>query len=214
MAWLWGDLGWAVLGGVIGVALAPFVRSLLVSETRSRVLISATALGVATAIVFGLLAWRIGPRAELLVDSCLAALCVPLAAIDLSEHRLPNKLLLPAYPVLLGLLGLAASYDRDATPILMALAGMSSLLVFYLAIALISGGGLGAGDVRLAGVLGLALGWRGWQTLIVGALLGLVYAGLAGLIMILLRRATCHTCVPLGPALIGGAFTALLILNP
>jgi leader peptidase (prepilin peptidase) / N-methyltransferase len=70
---------------------------------------------------------------------------------------------------------------------------------------------LGAADVRLAGLLGLALAWQGWDTLLVGAVLGLCYGALTGATMILLRRACRHTLIPLGPALIAGAFTALLV---
>jgi leader peptidase (prepilin peptidase) / N-methyltransferase len=72
-------------------------------------------------------------------------------------------------------------------------------------------GALGAADVRLAGLLGLALGWPGWTTVISGAMLGLLYGSLTGATMIVLRRATRHTHIPFGPALIAGAFTALLV---
>ncbi|MGH3574865.1 MAG: prepilin peptidase, partial [Pseudonocardiaceae bacterium] len=63
----------------------------------------------------------------------------------------------------------------------------------------------------LAGLLGFALGWRGWTTLIGGALLGLLYGSLTGATMIAMRRASGHTSIPFGPALISGAFTALLL---
>jgi leader peptidase (prepilin peptidase)/N-methyltransferase len=164
-----------------------------------------------TACLFGLLAWCVGVRPELLAYSALAAVGVPLAAIDVLEQRLPAKLLMPAYPIVAALLALAAILEHNATPILRSLAGMIFLLVFYLIIALAAPGALGAADIRLAGLLGLALGWPGWTTVIGGAMLGLLYGSLTGAIMIVLRRATRHTLIPLGPALIAGAFTALLV---
>ncbi len=92
-----------------------------------------------------------------------------------------------------------------------ALAAMTILITFYLVIALAARGALGAADIRLAGLLGLALGWPGWITLISGTLFGLLYGSLTGATMITLRRASHHTLIPFGPALIAGAFTALLL---
>jgi leader peptidase (prepilin peptidase) / N-methyltransferase len=87
---------------------------------------------------------------------------------------------------------------------------MIFLLVFYLIIGLTAPGALGAADIRLAGLLGLALGWPGWITVIGGALLGLLYRSITGAIVIVQRRATRHTLIPFGPASIARAFTALL----
>ena len=56
-----------------------------------------------------------------------------------------------------------------------------------------------------------ALAWRGWDTLLAGRVLGLLYGGLTGATMIVLRRASRHTLITMGPALITGAFTALLL---
>ena len=52
--------------------------------------------------------------------------------------------------------------------------------VIYLVIALAAPDSLGAADIRLAGLLGLALAWRGWTTLVAGTLLALLYASLTG----------------------------------
>jgi leader peptidase (prepilin peptidase)/N-methyltransferase len=164
-----------------------------------------------TACLFELLAWRVGVRPELLAYSALAAVCVPLAAIDVLERRLPAKLLMPAYPIVVALLALAAIAKHNGTALLRSLAGMIFVLVFYLIIALAAPGALGAADIRLAGLLGLVLGWPGWTTVIAGTLLGLLYGSLTSTTMIALRCATRHTLIPFGPALIAGAFTVLLL---
>jgi leader peptidase (prepilin peptidase) / N-methyltransferase len=202
---------WAALGALIGTALRQPARALLPVPRQAHPLIAAVTLASVTACLFGLLAWRVGVRPELLAYSALAAVGVPLAAIDVLEQRLPAKLLMPAYPIVAALFTLAAIADHNGTAILRSLAGMIFMLVFYLIIALAAPGALGAADIRLAGLLGFALGWRGWTTLIGGALLGLLYGGLTGATMIAMRRASRHTLIPFGPALIVGTFTALLL---
>lgn len=207
----WAVPFWAALGALIGTALRRPARALLSAPRQAHPLIAAVTLASITACLFGLLAWRVGVRPELLAYSALAAVGVPLAAIDVLEQRLPAKLLMPAYPIVAALFALAAIVEHNGTPILRSLAGMIFSLVFYLIIALAAPGALGAADIRLAGLLGLALGWPGWTTVIGGAMLGLLYGSLTGAIMIVLRRATRHTLIPFGPALIAGAFTALLV---
>ncbi len=78
-------------------------------------------------------------------------------------------------------------------------------------IALAARGSVGAADIRLAGLLGLALAWRGPTTLVAGTILALLYASLTGITLIILRRASRHTPIPFGPALIAGALTAVLL---
>lgn len=56
-----------------------------------------------------------------------------------------------------------------------------------------------AADIRLAGLLVLALGWPDWTTLISDTLLGLLYGSLTGATLIALRRASRHTLIPFGP---------------
>jgi leader peptidase (prepilin peptidase) / N-methyltransferase len=202
---------WALLGAGLGSAQHRGAQRLLALPTQSPALVAAVPLACATAVLFGLLAWRIELVPDLLAYSGLAVVCVPLAAIDLLERRLPTRLLLPAYPSLGILLGFAALVEGNTAAMLRSLAGMAILFVCYLLIALATHDGLGAADVRLAGLLGLALGWQGWNTLLLGAVLGLLYAGLTGAMMIAARRACWHSLIPLGPALIAGAFTALLL---
>lgn len=124
---------------------------------------------------------------------------------------MPARLLLPAYPTLVGLFGLAALAGHHGAAMLRALAGMALLFLFYLLIALAARDSVGAADIRLAGVLGLALTWRGWTTLVAGTILALLYASLTGATLIILRRASRHTPIPFGPALIAGALTAVLL---
>ena len=207
----WAVPFWAALGALIGAALRRPARALLPTPRQAHPLIAAVTLASITACLFGLLAWRVGVRPELLAYSALAAVCVPLAAIDVLEQRLPAKLLMPAYPIVAALLALAALMGHNGATMLRSIAAMTVLLAIYLTIAFAAPGALGAADIRLAGLLGLVLGWPGWTTVIVGTLFGLLYGSLTGATMIALRRATRHTPIPFGPALIAGAFTGLLV---
>jgi leader peptidase (prepilin peptidase)/N-methyltransferase len=88
---------------------------------------------------------------------------------------------------------------------------MLVLPAFCLALALIAPGGVGAGDVRLAGPAGWMMAWHGWASLAAGTLLGFLYASFVGLTLIILRRATRSTPVPFGPAIVAGALTAIIL---
>ncbi|MDQ1697873.1 MAG: leader peptidase (prepilin peptidase) / N-methyltransferase, partial [Frankiaceae bacterium] len=122
-----------------------------------------------TGVLFALLAWHFGSHPVLAAYLYLAAVGVALAMIDFDHHRLPDALTLPSYVVVAGLLGLAAAVAGEAWPFERALIAMAALYAFYFVVALIQPRGMGFGDVKLSGVIGLALGYLGWGQLVVGA---------------------------------------------
>ncbi|TFD48416.1 prepilin peptidase [Cryobacterium sp. Hh11] len=145
----------------------------------------------------------------------LAAVSVALAMIDLDTHTLPNKILLPVYPVGAVLLTAAALVAGEPGRLLSALIGAAALFGLYLALALISPGGMGLGDVKLAGVLGLYLGWLGWAPLIVGAFGAFLLGGLFGIGLLVSRKAGRRSSIPFGPwmllaAWLGAVFGQLI----
>ena len=129
----------------------------------------------------------------------LAALSVVLTMIDLDTHTLPNRIVLPAYPVAAVLLTAAALVAAEPSRLLTSLICAVSLFGLYLALALISPGGMGLGDVKLAGVLGLYLGYLGWAPLVVGAFGAFLLGGLFGLLLLLTRKAKRRSSIPFGP---------------
>lgn len=136
----------------------------------------------------------------------LLAVALPLAAIDLDVHRLPDRVTLPAVPVLAVLLAL----DWDADRMFRAFVGAGLAGAVFLLLALAVPGGMGLGDVKLAVVLALPLGWWGYLAVLQGLALGFVIGGLVSVVLICARRATRRTHIPLGPALLAGALTVLL----
>jgi leader peptidase (prepilin peptidase)/N-methyltransferase len=129
----------------------------------------------------------------------LAAISVALAMIDLDTHTLPNKILLPAYATAAVLLTAAAIVAGEPGRLLTALIGAAALFGLYLALALISPGGMGLGDVKLAGVIGLYLGYLGWGPLVVGAFGAFLLGGFFGLILMVTRKAGRRSSIPFGP---------------
>lgn len=163
-----------------------------------------------TAAVFVLVAWRIGPHPALAAYLYLAAAGVALAFIDFDTRRLPDALTYPSYVVGLVALGVAAVAGAGHTPFLRAIEGMALLLAFYLAIVVAYPKGMGLGDAKLAGVLGLFLGWLGWGALAVGAFAGFLTGGLFGLVLLATRRAGRKAAIPFGPFMLVGALIGLL----
>lgn len=140
-----------------------------------------------------------------------AVVSVLLAVIDVRTHRLPNAIVLPSLAVAVLLFAAAAIVTGDASSLVRAGIGMAAMFVFYLALRLASPRGMGGGDVKLAGLIGLYLGWAGWAALTVGAVAGFVLGGLYALVLLLTRRAERRTAIPFGPWMILGAWTGILI---
>jgi leader peptidase (prepilin peptidase)/N-methyltransferase len=194
---------WAGAGALVGVVLTAFYRRLLTS-TPASLQAARLAAPPLTALAFGGLAWRFGHQFDLLPYSVLAALGVALGLIDLIEQRLPSPLIYPGIALVGALLATSAILHSRGPDLLRALAGMAILAAFYLALALVSGGGLGAGDVKLGGLLGLALGWLSWSALVTATFLGWFAAALIWLLLRITRRLSHDSLLPMGPFLILG----------
>jgi leader peptidase (prepilin peptidase) / N-methyltransferase len=129
--------------------------------------------------------------------------------IDIDVHRLPNAIVLPSYAVAAVLLFGAAALDSDWGAVVRGLAAMALLLLAYLALRLAYPGGMGLGDVKLAGLLGLYLGWLGWGWVAVGGFAAFLLGGVVGVALLATRRAGRKTRVPFGPAMLAGALLAV-----
>lgn len=135
----------------------------------------------------------------------LAAIGMALAWIDVDTHRLPDAIVLPSYPVAVVLLVGATAAAGDWGAGLRALLGGVILLAFYLLLVVVYPAGMGLGDVKLAGVLGLYLAWLGWGALVVGAFAAFLVGGVFAVGLLLARRAGRRSGIPFGPWMILGA---------
>ncbi len=173
-----------------------------------------------TAMAFVLVTARFGPAVleaqttpdavagsiELVAFLTLTAVSIALALIDLDSRRLPNVIVLPSLLAGILLLGVAALLRGDIPALIGAGVGGASLFVFYFVLALVKPGGMGFGDVKLAAVLGLYLGFLGWGNLLVGAFAAFIFGGVFGLLLLMARKAGRKTAIPFGPWMILGAW--------
>lgn len=203
--------GWGLAGLIIGLGMRMLVQRVVALPTVTHRVAPPAAMELATAVMFSSLAWRIGAMPELFAYSWLAAIGVPLAAVDWRTHQLPTRLIWPGGLVLIALLVVSAAVDGDAYPLVRSLAGMLALLAFYGAIYLVRPGEMGGGDLRLGGLLGLALGWISWTSVLTGTLFGWFAAAIAVIVRRADPRADAQRDLPLGPFLVAGAFVAVLI---
>jgi leader peptidase (prepilin peptidase)/N-methyltransferase len=139
----------------------------------------------------------------------LAGVTVALAVIDLEHHRLPNAIVLPSYAVGGALLAASSILVGDWSAIVRAAIGLASLFAFYLIAALSYPGGMGFGDVKLAGVLGLYLAWLGWGEFAVGAFAAFLLGGVFAVVLLVTRRVQRTGGIPFGPWMLAGAWVGV-----
>ena len=172
-------------------------------------------LVIAVALAWASLTFRIGGYARwslLPAYLLLGVIGAALTLIDLDVHRLPDVIVLPSYPVAVLLLLVPTVVTGEWTWLLRAgLAGLA-LFVVYLVLALVSpgGAGLGFGDVKLAGLLGLFLGWVGWGPVLISVLAAFIIGGVLALLLLLARRASRSSHIAFGPSMILGAWVGLM----
>lgn len=166
-----------------------------------------------TGVAFALVAWGAGVSWTLPALLYLAAVSVALALIDLDTHRLPDAIVLPSYVVATVLLGLAAwnpGGEPDGAAFVRALVGGAVVFAVYFLLLVVYPAGMGFGDVKLAGVLGLYLGWAGWASLVVGWFAAFLLGGLFAVGLLVAGRAGRRTSVPFGPWMLAGAWIGLV----
>lgn len=169
------------------------------------------AVELLTGLLFAAMTLRFGISPELPAFLYLASIGVALSLIDLDTKRLPNVIVLPSYVSAGVLLSVAAAASGEWDNLLRAALGMAVMYAFYFALVVIKPGGMGFGDVKLAGVLGLYLGWLGWGVLVVGLFLGFLSGGVIGGALMAAGRATRKSKIPYGPFMIAGALVAVFV---
>ena len=206
----------ALLAGGLGLPAGTAARALAHGHCRRPLLARPPLLEVATALLWALLALRVWPShpAALPAYLALALACVTLVVIDLDSKLLPNRITYPALGLVAALLLAASLVEHDLGRMGRALAAAGLAGAAMLALAFVSPGGMGLGDVKFALVLGLALGWLGWSAVVAGFVSAFLLGGLAALTALLVLRAGRKTQLPFGPWLALGALLAVLAAAP
>ena len=194
-------VSWLLLGGKCRTCTEPIsVRYPLVE--------------LGTAVLFALTALRFGVDAALPAFLVFVAALIAITAIDLELYIVPNRIVYPTLFVSAPLLLIAAAVDgewrsaRDA-----AIGGLAAFATF-LVIHLVSPRGMGFGDVRLSGVIGMFLGWLSLWHVALGLFLAFLLASVIGVGLIAARLRDRKSHIPFGPFLALGAVLAVLVGDP
>ncbi|MGY2004193.1 prepilin peptidase [Blastococcus sp. SYSU DS1024] len=201
-------VGGLLVGAAANRAAGAFPWAAAGQATR-RSAVRPPVLELLTAALFALVAVRLGAVAELPAFLVVAGAGVLLAVIDLRHRLLPDRVTGPAVVATAALLAGAAAVQGSWDALLRAGLAAAALFCGYLVMALISPAGLGMGDVKLAGLLGLPLGWLGWQAVLLGALAGFVVQAALALLLLAARRIGLKGELPFGPAMLLGAAIAV-----
>lgn len=158
------------------------------------------------------------PTAQLAAVTCalavlvLACTGVWLAATDIREHRLPGAVVRPLYPVTAALLAGSALLVHDTVRLWWMLWGLAIMGGLFLVLRLLNPAGMGLGDVRLAGVLGLATGFASVTHTVLALAATFVLAGVFCAVLLLTGRAAASSRIPLGPFMIVGSLGVMTFL--
>ncbi|MGH1562891.1 prepilin peptidase [Mumia sp. DW29H23] len=167
------------------------------------------ALAVASAAFAGAVGGRLGLDPALPLWVAVTVLGVTLSYVDWHTRLLPKRLVLPAYPVVLALALLAALLGRDTDVLLRVGVGWLVLSGAYALLWIVSPRGIGYGDVRLSGILAIALATLGWAELIVGGYAGFVLGAVGGVALAALGLVD-RKAFPFGPFMMLGAWAGAL----
>ena len=179
------------------------LQSLAVLPTTPIMLIGAL-LGAATANTFGF-------TLQLFAFGLMIAMCVEQSIIDYATHRLPRGVTFRAAIIGGPLLTLAAINHDDNGRIGVMFASFIVTLALFAMLSAFSKGGIGGGDVRLAPVLAMFLGWLGASHVYIGLGSGFILGGVVATGMLVTRRASASTRIAFGPFLCIGAVGALFV---
>jgi len=172
---------------------------------------------VGSGLLFGFLYWYYGLNIELAVAACYSCLFVMLGVIDLEHKLILNKVVYPAAAAALVILaidsflpelGLLGSLILLPEPsILSGVIGGAIGFTLLLILAFVFRGGMGWGDVKMTGLIGLVLGF---PLVFVALFLGIVLGGMAAGVLLLLKVKKRRDPIPFGPFLSLGAIATLL----
>jgi leader peptidase (prepilin peptidase) / N-methyltransferase len=164
------------------------------------------------AVLFALTAWRFHWRVETFVYAAFFWALLLLSAIDLEHKLLPDRVVFPCLAVGAAGLVIAAFVGGYPRALVHAAIGAALFGGFLFLVAFVNPAGMGGGDVKLAFLLGMFLGYLdGWGIVMVGMFLSFVLGGVIGLAVMLLSGGGRKMQVPFGPFLALGTTIAIFL---
>jgi leader peptidase (prepilin peptidase)/N-methyltransferase len=167
-----------------------------------------------TAATLAVLAWRSPDLAIFTATGWLAAHGIILSFVDITVHRLPDRLTLPAVAGCGGVLALDALATGHPGRLATAAAGALLAGLVYLIQMVARPGAMGLGDAKVASICGLALGWWGLTAVFTGLAATVLLFAATAVTLLATRRITRHQAIAHGPAILLGALIAYSIYAP
>ncbi|MDF2049764.1 prepilin peptidase [Arthrobacter sp. Cr_A7] len=202
--------------GLLGLALSPVAEMLIAKHLPRLGSLPTLPVRITTAALTGLVcaafSLRFGISPALPAFIFLAALGVQLARIDAALHLLPNPLVLMLLTGGFALFLMPGLLNKQSDDLIRAVLGAFILFAGYLILGLISPGGIGMGDVKLAAPVGLYLGYLGWSHLLYGGLLGFILNGLVTVVLLSRKGRNKASEVAHGPSMLGATAAAAFFL--
>ncbi|WP_026569804.1 A24 family peptidase [Sediminibacillus sp. JSM 1682029] len=152
-----------------------------------------------TGLLFAACFWHVGFQAELLVALLLSSMLAIILVSDLRYMEIPDRVLLFFLPLFL-----AGRIISPLDPWWTTIIGGFTGLVLLAAIIFASRGGMGGGDMKLFGVLGIVLGWK---KVLLAFFISTVYGAVITLILLAFKRIEREKPVPFGPFIVLGSIT-------
>ncbi|WP_110241339.1 prepilin peptidase [Nocardioides gilvus] len=162
------------------------------------------------ALAGALLGWHLGWDPALVFLLPLVPVLVALSIIDWRTQLLPTWVIARTYLVLVPVVVAVAAVSGEWGDLARAGWGWLITGVLYFLLWFINSSGLGYGDVRLSGIIGLALGYLGWGELFAGLYSAFVLGGVLGAILAL-AKIVDRKGVPFGPFMVAGALVGVLL---
>ena len=164
---------------------------------------------LAAAVIFALLYWHYRLSPELGVMAFYACLFIVIFVIDLEHSLILNKVVYPTMVVALLLSLYPWPWFSESIGMRVAYAALGGAIGFvvFLLIALVSRGGMGWGDVKLAALIGLA---TGFPLVFVAIIMAAILGGIVAVVLLVTRRRGRREMIPFGPFLAVAAMVTLL----
>lgn len=189
-------------------------RGCTVCGVRAPYALRPAVLAIVSAVVLGAFAARFGADVVLAAYAVFGLSMVAISAVDLERYIIPNRIIYPTVALLIPLFVLASAVDhRWGSLERAAIAGAVAFAGFFVLHVAVPRG-MGFGDVRLAGVIGLATGWLGFGHAFVGFFAGFVLGAVIGIVFIVATGGGRQTKIPFGPFLAAGAVLTVVWGSP
>ncbi|MGD0320512.1 MAG: A24 family peptidase [Acidimicrobiales bacterium] len=203
-----------------GAALVPVWRCVALSKRCSACGSQAAhrwrplVLAVVCACVLGAFAARLGDDVALAPFALLGIALVAISAVDLERFLIPNRIVYPTIALVAPLLVVSSAVDNRWGSLARAAIAGAAAFVGFLAVHVLVPRGMGYGDVRLAGLVGLSTGWLGLGHAFVAFFEAFVLGAVIGIAVMIATGGGRKTRIPFGPFLAAGAVLSVLWGGP